>query len=136
MSVQFESTTGSRCIQDLIPCKNPVAFIWDDITEDFPAKAHAPQLQIMNADGNYDAYYYISNAYYGWNEDDSDPVYYETEGWADAYGVLATPELFEAGDASSDGIVPVNAGMWANSQTENGVDPFVMKFISPLVPAK
>jgi len=114
MTVQFESTSGSRCVQDVMPCKseNAVEFVWDDITEDFPAKAHAVQLQVMNAEGNYDLYYYASNAYYGWNGDEDDPVYYYKEGWCDAYGTLATPELYASEDAAYDGVLPAGGSMW------------------------
>jgi len=110
----------------------PVEFVWDDVTEDFPAKAYAPLLQVMNAEGNYESYYYISNAYYGWNEDEENPVYYTKEGWSVEAGTLATPALLESGDAVTDGVVSVNAGMWANSQGGFGADPFIMKFISPI----
>ena len=63
----------------------------------------APHIQVPNAKGTYDLYYYLTDGWY----DNGTPDGGFKPGWCDASGMIAGEE---GGDASGD--VPVGVGFW------------------------
>ena len=78
--------------------------------EDSNFTQHAPHIQVPNAAGAYDMYYYLTDGYYATGEVDGagDPIYDQKAGWCDSDGVIAGDEV-----AGVTGIVPVGQGFWA-----------------------
>lgn len=105
-AIQFENTTEGANLNELVPYTSDVSI--DDDYEKL-----APHIQVQKANGSYDYYYYVKDAWYGCDEDDNDLF---KPGWADSNGVLATPELKKSGDAVADGEVTAGASVWFKDQ--------------------
>ena len=90
----------------------------------------APQIQVQKADGGYNTYYYINNAVYiaGYEEGSGDPIVETKAGWADMFGVLATPEYYEATLAEGPGVATAAFGFWAKGVSKS----FTMTFKTPI----
>ena len=99
---QFEATDGTADINKIISGVTGVS-VEDNFT------ATAPHIQVPNAKGAYDLYYYLTDGYYATGEVDGagDPVYAQKAGWCDDGGVIAGDEA-----CSCDGVVPVGQGFW------------------------
>jgi len=125
-AISFEGASdGSLNLNDLV---NPgVAKVAADGGEAFLATA--PQIQVQQADGNYITYYYISDAMYisGFDGND-DPIVETKAGWADMFGILATPEYYEAELADGPGVAPAAYGFWAKGVSK----AFTMTFKTPV----
>ncbi len=76
-----------------------------DYDDDFAFRQTAPQIQVPNAKGGYDIYYYLNNGYFV-NEQGEDD---EKAGWCDLWGTIAGDE--EAG-AEISGDIDVAQGFW------------------------
>ena len=79
----------------------------------------APQIQVQKADGTYDTYYYLQDAWYA--EDSYKP------GWCDKLGTLVTPALYASGAAELDGVVPAGGGFWAKGVSQSFTITFKAK---------
>lgn len=77
-------------------CGNIVGVNYDD---NFEFQTTAPQIQVLNAVGGYDRYYYLNDGYV----DDETFV----EGWCDGAGTLVT-----------DKSIGVGSGFWIKSASE------------------
>ena len=125
-AISFEGASdGSLNLNDLV---NPgVAKVAADGGEAFLATA--PQIQVQKADGDYDIYYYISDAMYiaGYDESE-DPIVETKAGWADMFGILATPEYYEASLADGPGVASAAYGFWAKGVSK----AFTMTFRTPV----
>ena len=111
-AAQFESTDGNAfVVSDAIKCTSPVAVAcWLDkenweYVEGWEEKA--PQVQVMNEDGVFEPFYYISDAR-TYDEEGNESF---TEGWADNSGMLANG--FE---------IACGAGIWLRGY-KNGTEP-------------
>ena len=100
LGVQFEGTDGTMDINTLVS-----GFTGVDYDDDSAFKATAPQIQVPNAKGGYDIYYYLNNGYYI----DADGNEAEKPGWCDLAGTIAGDE--EAG-AVVDGTLISGTAVW------------------------
>ena len=80
LGVQFEGMDGTMDINNLVTGLSGV-----DYDEEGVFTATAPQIQVPNAKGGYDLYYYLNNGYYIDEKDQE----CEKPGWCDAGGTIA-----------------------------------------------
>ena len=109
---QFEATDGTLDINKIVSGLEGA-----DYDDAFAFRATAPQVQVPNARGDYDVYYYLSDGYYA--DENGNDAY--KAGWCDMYGTIAGDDT--AG-AIVDGVVPANVGFWA----KGGGSTFTMTF--------
>ena len=100
LGVQFEGTDGSMDINTI--CSGLTGVEYDD---DFAFQSTAPQIQVPNAKGTYDLYFYLTNGYYI----DSEGNEAEKPGWCDLGGTIAGN--VEAG-ALADGVLTSGVSVW------------------------
>ena len=81
-------------------------------------KTTAPQIQVPNAAGRYDVYYYLQDGWYTVTPGVDD--YDQKPGWCDQNGIIAGDEA-----ADLDGNVPAGQGFW----TKGVGSAFSMKFV-------
>ena len=105
LGVPFEATDGTTDINKLASGFTGVSqeVLGDSFT------AVAPQIQMPNAGGGYDIYYYLTDGYYATGEVDGggDPVYAQKPGWCDFNGVIAGDDVAEL-----DGLLTAGVAMW------------------------
>lgn len=71
----------------------------------FAFRTTAPQIQVPNANGTYDIYYYLQDGFY--IDDNGNEG--EKPGWCDMYGTIAGND---AAGAVVSGVVPAGVGFW------------------------
>ena len=105
-NVPFEGMTETANINDLMPYKSTVAIDWQAPTADRPDtfQPYAPQIQIMDADGHYEYYFYVTNARY---KDENGQTAYKP-GWCYETGALA----LESNAKGKGMLTPGAAAVW------------------------
>ena len=112
-AVQFEATDGTTDINKLVTGLTGVSYA--EYGENFVSVA--PHIQVPNAKGTYDLYYYLTDGFYI----DANGQEAEKPGWCDAAGTIAGD--VEAG-ARVTGDVPAGFGFW----TKGVGSAFTLKF--------
>ena len=113
-AAQFDDTaTGSSfMVNDAVQCSSPVAVsCWadrDNWEYNDGWDETAPQIQVLNAFGVFEPFFYVTDARV---YDDQGNESFVT-GWADASGMLARED-------ENNGIVQVGDGIWFNARKAN-----------------
>ncbi len=102
VGIQFEGTDGSTDINKLVGGLTGVSYA--EFGADFTAVA--PHIQVPNAKGTYDLYYYLTDGFYI-DEDDNEA---EKPGWCDNNGTIAGNTA--AGAAVTGELIP-GVAIWA-----------------------
>ena len=100
---QFEATDGTSDINQIV--SGLVGASYAEFGDDFVSVA--PQIQIPNAQGGYDIYYYITDGYYEGGK--------EKPGWCDMSGTIAGDE-----EALIDGQLLSGIAMWVKDVQNAG----------------
>ena len=106
LSIPWESVKGSLNINEILPYQSSVTIDWvkvgdgDEEIETYFASAPQIQVQMISgaAEGGYNTYYYVNNAYVGDDPETGDII--TKAGWCDANGAYVDGVAETSGDGS------------------------------------